>query len=67
MKRSFTLRQRRMLAWIAGGNCQLCGKRLPQSFHADHICPFSKGGTTTVMNGQALCQACNLSKGQRWN
>jgi len=51
MKRSFTHRQKRMLAWIAGGTCRLCGRRLPQSFHADHIRPFSKGGLTTVING----------------
>jgi len=67
MKRSFTHRQKRMLAWIAGGTCRLCGRRLPQSFHADHIRPFSKGGLTTVINGQALCPDCNLSKGPRWN
>ncbi|RKY53653.1 MAG: HNH endonuclease, partial [Candidatus Neomarinimicrobiota bacterium] len=32
---------------------------------ADHIIPWSKGGETTVENGQALCQRCNGSKGNR--
>ena len=56
-----------MLAWLAGGFCRLCGERLSQNFHADHVVPFSKGGPTTVSNGQALCPRCNLSKGKKWN
>jgi superfamily II DNA or RNA helicase len=32
--------------------------------HADHIIPWSDGGKTEVENGQALCKACNLSKGR---
>jgi len=67
MKRRFTKGQRRMLAWLTGGLCRLCGARLSPDFHADHVVPFSKGGPTTVKNGQALCLRCNLSKGQKWN
>lgn len=31
-------------------------------FHADHKKPHSKGGLTTVKNGQVLCAPCNLTK-----
>lgn len=32
-------------------------------WHCDHKKPWSKGGKTTVENGQVACTACNLSKG----
>lgn len=43
MKRLFSKRQRRILGWIAGGQCQVCGVPLPKNFHADHIIPFTGG------------------------
>lgn len=30
--------------------------------HADHIRPVVNDGETTVINGQALCEACNYAK-----
>lgn len=43
-----------------------CGANLRKvAFHIDHIIPFSKGGTTTLDNLQALCGPCNLAKGNR--
>ncbi len=30
--------------------------------HADHIISHSKGGKTTIENGQTLCAGCNLKK-----
>ena len=30
--------------------------------HLDHITPHSRGGPTSIGNGQGLCAACNLSK-----
>lgn len=50
------------------GVCQLgtkCdGKKLTwDDWQCDHIIPWSKGGKTTVENGQASCASCNLSKG----
>jgi len=63
MKRAFSLRQRRILRMLAGNLCQKCGVVLDEGFHADHVLCFSKGGPTTVTNGQALCAACNIKKG----
>ncbi len=33
------------------------------NWEADHITPWTKGGPTTVLNGQVACPACNASKG----
>ena len=33
------------------------------SWQADHITPWSKGGKTTVENGQVACPECNAAKG----
>ena len=63
MNRCFSQRQRRILAWVAGGHCRVCGVKLSREFHADHKVAFSKGGATTTQNGQALCPPCNLQKG----
>ncbi len=63
--RFFSKRQRRILAWAAGFQCQVCGKFLGDRFHADHKIPYSKGGKTIVTNGQALCAKCNLKKGSK--
>lgn len=49
----------------SGGKCELCGAKLYKGFHADHKVPFSKGGSTTINNVQALCPACNLKKGDK--
>ena len=65
MRRVFNARQRRVLAWMAGGRCACCEVRLTNSFHADHVRPFSRSGATVTNNGQALCRACNLEKGNR--
>lgn len=67
MNRRFNRRQRRVLAWVAGGYCKRCNERLLSHFHADHIVPYSKGGETVTNNGQALCSRCNLEKGSQWN
>ena len=34
-------------------------------WHADHIRPHSRGGKTTVANGQLLCPSCNHKKSNR--
>ncbi len=51
------------------GICQLTlkcdGKKLgwDDDWHVDHKLPYSKGGKTTVENGQLACADCNLAKG----
>lgn len=62
-RRTFNLSQRRTLFDQADGMCCECGQPLPERWHADHVVPFSRGGSTTVGNGQALCPSCNLRKG----
>lgn len=63
--RTFSHAQRLALYEAAGGKCQICGKPLGAHWHADHIQPYSKQGATDVINGQALCQECNLKKGNK--
>ncbi|CDH46349.1 DEAD/DEAH box helicase family protein [Candidatus Contendibacter odensensis] len=63
MKRCFSTRQRRILAWVAAGRCAECGQPLEPDFHADHRIPFAHGGPTLLQNGQALCRPCNQRKG----
>ena len=47
----------------SNGKCCLCGCPISvDSFEADHIIPWSKGGKTVLTNGQALCRPCNQSK-----
>jgi len=61
--RNFSSKQRRYLFILSGGVCSICGQAVDQKLHADHVHPFSKGGATTLSNGQALCASCNLAKG----
>ena len=61
-QRFFSNRQKFIIYALSKGVCQKCGEKLSGKFHADHIIPFSKGGLTTIINGQALCAKCNLRK-----
>lgn len=67
-QRDFTHIQKLAIFRRDKGTCQLklrCdGIKLTwDDWHCDHITPWSKGGRTTVNNGQVACSACNLSKG----
>lgn len=67
-QREFSYLQRLAVFRRDGGICQLrikCeGTKLTwDDWHCDHIQPWSKGGPTTVANGQVSCSACNSSKG----
>ena len=65
MTRRFNKKQRIALELNGQGLCQLCGVKLPKHWHADHVYPYSKGGDTDVINGQALCPHCNMTKGNK--
>ena len=65
MKRFFTKRQKKILALSSGNVCEKCGASLSKSYHADHVTPFSKKGKTIQNIAQALCQKCNLEKGNK--
>lgn len=65
MKRTFNRRQKFVLRTISGGHCENCGIPIDNTFHADHVVPWSRGGETTLSNGQALCPPCNLKKGNK--
>lgn len=65
-KRAFDPNQRVVIWRRDEGKCRLCGKSVKfEEMHADHVMPHSKGGKTTVENGQTLCAACNLKKGSK--
>lgn len=53
------------MALLSGGRCAICNERLGSRFHGDHVVPFSRGGETVLLNGQAVCARCNLRKGAK--
>jgi 5-methylcytosine-specific restriction endonuclease McrA len=63
--RNFNKKQRRALYNASGGRCCICKSELAQGWHSDHVIPFVHGGKTDVLNGQALCPKCNLTKGSK--
>ena len=64
-RRNFNSRERVKLFLSSDGKCSICGVDIVEGWHADHILPFSMGGKTHILNGQALCPKCNLSKGAK--
>jgi hypothetical protein len=63
VNRRFSARQRVALFLAAGGRSTGCGAPPERSWPADHVTPWSAGGPTDVINGQALCPSCNRMKG----
>jgi len=67
-QRDFTHIQKLTIYRRDQGKCQVkikCnGEKVTwDSWHCDHKKAWSKGGQTTVENGQVACPECNLSKG----
>lgn len=66
-QRRFAGTDRAMIMHHAGGRCEhhdLLGSRCKTTdkLHADHVHPYSRGGSTTIGNGQALCARHNKAK-----
>lgn len=61
-RRHFNNAERAALYIAADGKCQSCGIELDDTWEPDHVMPYSKGGDTDVLNGQALCRSCNRRK-----
>lgn len=64
-RRRFSDTERAALYLAADGRCSKCGTALEAGWHGDHVTPYSAGGPTDVINGQALCPTCNLKKGDK--
>jgi superfamily II DNA or RNA helicase len=65
-RRTFTRRQVWRAWQLQDRKCKLCSRLIPfDLMHGDHIVPWSRGGTTTLDNMQALCGSCNLRKGSQ--
>lgn len=66
-QRLYTTVQRRRIFELCGHRCEhkslLWFRCKSVATHADHVHPHSRGGPTTVENGQGLCEFHNLSKG----
>lgn len=65
-QRLYSVDQKREMIRLCGGRCEHKTWWLPRcrgaAEHADHIVPWSKGGATSVSNGQMLCAYHNLLK-----
>ncbi len=61
--RAFTPKMKRSAYERQKGICAKCKKHFElEGMEADHITPWSKGGTTTADNCQMLCVSCNRTK-----
>jgi hypothetical protein len=71
-QRLFDEYQKRLIFKLADGRCQepqdskCAGKTDYASGEADHIKPWTKGGPTSVENGQWLCKHCNKVKSKKY-
>jgi 5-methylcytosine-specific restriction endonuclease McrA len=71
-ERLFTQQQRYEMWVQQKGVCPRTGKKIPESeinnhdlWHADHVIPYSEGGSTTLENGELVCKDYNLKKSNK--
>lgn len=63
-ERSFSEEQRFVIYHRDKGICRLCQQPVEEAnWHVDHITPHSRGGATSIENGQLAHVSCNLQKG----
>ena len=61
--RQFSMEDRLTMYARQLNKCAICQKTFDiKDMHADHVIPWSRGGKTTLDNGQMLCTTCNLKK-----
>ena len=61
--RAFNDKEKRILYERQQGICHSCTKQFDyDDMQGDHIIPWSKGGKTSLENGQMLCRKCNATK-----
>ena len=62
--RLFTYEERKAILKSTGGICARCGKKLTtKTLRVEHIIPVSRGGKNDPENLTALCETCNMDKG----
>ena len=62
-KRGYSENDRRKMLKEQYYSCADCGKRVNiRTAEADHIHPYSAGGSTDRWNGQMLCHDCHVKK-----
>ena len=65
--RNFSRKQKQLIWEKNNGICQLCDLRARRkNWEADHNKPYSRGGKTSVKNGQVSHPWCNREKGNRF-
>lgn len=66
MSRFYNSKQKQLIWEKDKGICQLCGLRArKKNWEADHDCPYSLGGDTSIGNGQVSHPWCNREKNNR--
>ena len=64
--RAFSEKMKREVYERQQGICPICGNHYEiNEMEADHITPWSQGGTTTIENCQMLCKNCNRRKSDK--
>lgn len=61
--RRFSTAERTALYLASDAKCAGCAGELGVGWHGDHQLAFVMGGETDVVNGDALCERCNLARG----